>query len=88
MNATIDARQRLMRAARAALVLDHPFFGALALRMAMEEETQGRTRTMATDGRSVFYDKAFVQGRCDLELIGLLAHEVMHPSDATSHAAG
>ena len=51
-----DVRQRLS-AARAALVLDHPFFGALALRMTMEEETKGRTRTMATDGRSIFYDK-------------------------------
>src|SRR5260370_2647630 len=79
MNPITDVRQRLS-AARAALVLDHPFFGALALRMALEEETKGRTRTMATDGRSIFYDKAFVKGCCDPELIGLLAHEVMHPA--------
>jgi predicted metal-dependent peptidase len=79
MNTMNDVRQRLS-AARAVLVLDHPFFGALALRMAMEEETQGRTRTMATDGRSIFYDQAFVKGCSDLELIGLLAHEVMHPA--------
>lgn len=79
MNHTNDVRQRLS-AARAALVLDHPFFGALALRMNLEEETKGRTRTMATDGRSIFYDNGFVKGRSDLELIGLLAHEVMHPA--------
>jgi predicted metal-dependent peptidase len=79
MNHMNDVRQRLS-AARAALVLDHPFFGALALRMAMEEEIKGRTRTMATDGRSIFYDKAFVTGCSDLELVGLLAHEVMHPA--------
>ena len=79
MNHMNDVRQRLS-AARAALVLDHPFFGALALRMTIEEETQGRTRTMATDGRSVFYDTAFVKGCSDPELIGLLAHEVMHPA--------
>jgi predicted metal-dependent peptidase len=79
MNTLTDVRQRLS-AARAALVLDHPFFGALALRMAMEEETKGRTRTMATDGRRIFYDKAFVKGCSDPELIGLLAHEVMHPA--------
>jgi hypothetical protein len=79
MNTMNDVRQRLS-AARAALVLDHPFFGALALRMALEEETKGRTRTMATDGRSIFYDKAFVKGCSDPELIGLLAHEVMHPA--------
>ena len=79
MNTMHDVRQRLS-AARAALVLDHPFFGALALRMAMEEETKGRTRTMGTDGQSIFYDKAFVKGCSDSELIGLLAHEVMHPA--------
>lgn len=79
MNNMNDVRQRLS-AARAALVLDHPFFGALALRMNLEEETKGRTRTMATDGRSIFYDNGFVKGCSDLELIGLLAHEVMHPA--------
>jgi predicted metal-dependent peptidase len=79
MNNINDVRQRLS-AARAALVLDHPFFGALALRMNLEEETKGRTRTMATDGRSIFYDNGFVKGCSDLELIGLLAHEVMHPA--------
>jgi predicted metal-dependent peptidase len=79
MNHMNDVRQRLS-AARAALVLDHPFFGALALRMAMEVEIKGRTRTMATDGRSIFYDKEFVKGCSDAELIGLLAHEVMHPA--------
>lgn len=79
MNTIHDVRGRLS-AARAALVLDHPFFGALALRMTIEEETQGRTRTMATDGRSVFYDIAFVNRCSDPELIALLAHEVMHPA--------
>jgi len=79
MNNMNNVMQRLS-AARAALVLDHPFFGALALRMNLEEETKGRTRTMATDGRSIFYDHVFVKGCSDLELIGLLAHEVMHPA--------
>jgi len=79
MNTVNNVRQRLS-AARAALVLDHPFFGALALRMNLEEETKRRTRTMATDGRSIFYDNGFVKGCSDLELIGLLAHEVMHPA--------
>jgi predicted metal-dependent peptidase len=79
MNNMNDVRQRLS-AARAALVLDHPFFGALALRMNLEEETKGRTQTMATDGRSIFYDNGFVKTCSDLELVGLLAHEVMHPA--------
>jgi predicted metal-dependent peptidase len=35
---------------------------------------------MATDGRSIFYHKDFVTGCSDQELVGLLAHEVMHPA--------
>src|SRR5271170_7465506 len=48
--------------------------------MNIEEETRGRTRTMATDGRSLFYDKDYVKGCSDQELVGLFAHEVMHPA--------
>lgn len=77
---TMNSVKRRLVAARAALVLDHPFFGALALRMEIQEETRGRTRTMATDGRSIFYHKDFVTGCSDQELVGLLAHEVMHPA--------
>ena len=79
MNTVNSVKQRLV-AARATLVLDHPFFGALALRMDIQEETRGRTNTMATDGRSVFYKKGYVEGCSDQELVGLLAHEVMHPA--------
>jgi predicted metal-dependent peptidase len=77
---TVNSIKRRLVAARAVLVLDHPFFGALSLRMNIEEETRGRTRTMATDGRSIFYDKDYVKGCSDQELVGLFAHEVMHPA--------
>jgi predicted metal-dependent peptidase len=77
---TISSVKRRLIAARAVLVLDHPFFGALSLRMAIQEEMRGRTRTMATDGRSIFYDKGYVEGCTDQELVGLFAHEVMHPA--------
>jgi predicted metal-dependent peptidase len=79
MNTVNSVRRRLV-AARATLVLDHPFFGALALRMDIQEETRGRTSTIATDGRSVFYRNDYVEGCSDQELVGLLAHEVMHPA--------
>src|SRR5580658_1298288 len=77
---TMNSVKRRLTAARASLVLDHPFFGALALRMDVQEETRDRTRTMATDGRSIFYHQDFVTGCSDQELIGLMAHEVMHPA--------
>ena len=79
MNTKNSIKRRLV-AARAVLVLDHPFFGALSLRMNIEEEVKGRTRTMATDGRSIFYHKDYVHGCTDQELVGLFAHEVMHPA--------
>ena len=68
-----------MSAARTALVLDHPFFGALALRMKVVE-APSKTKTMATDGSGVFYNRAYVKSISDEELIGLWAHEVMHPA--------
>lgn len=64
--------------ARTALILDHAFYGALALKLAPVEST--RTNTMATDGRSLFYCADFVAKQSDAQLIGLLAHEVMHPA--------
>jgi predicted metal-dependent peptidase len=68
-----------IRGARLALILDHPFFGALALRMAPTEAPH-LTQTMATDGRSLFYCADYVQTLTDVELVGVMAHEVMHPA--------
>jgi predicted metal-dependent peptidase len=48
--------------------------------MDIQEETRGRTSTIATDGRSVLYQKDYVEGCSDQELVGLPAHEVMHPA--------
>lgn len=74
-----DTLKRLS-AARTALVLDHPFFGALALKLTPIECDDSITKTMATDGRSLFYNVAFVDSMSDQHLVGLYAHEVMHPA--------
>jgi predicted metal-dependent peptidase len=79
MNIKVNSLRRL-KAARKALVLDHPFFGALALRMGFKLETLGRTRTLGTDGRDIYYASDYVQGCSDAQLVGLVAHEVMHPA--------
>jgi predicted metal-dependent peptidase len=79
MNLKVNSLRRL-KAARKALVLDHPFFGALALRMGFKVETLGRTRTLGTDGRDIYYASDYVQGCSDAQLVGLVAHEVMHPA--------
>lgn len=65
-----------MTKARSGLVLSHPFFGSLALRLRIEESPG--IGTMATDGERLAYDPAFVDELGMPELMGVVAHEVMH----------
>jgi predicted metal-dependent peptidase len=66
-------------AARTALMWDHPFFGALAVRLrAVDAADDPRINTMATDGRNLFFNRKFVDGLKKQELTFVLAHEVMH----------
>ena len=73
----MDIKQKLTKA-RTRLILSQPFFGSLALRMALIEQPD--IDTMATDGKAVFYNPAFVDGLSMDELVGVFAHEVMHPA--------
>jgi len=67
-----------MQKARTALLLDHPFFGSLLFRLSARPTTS--IETMATDGISLFYNPDFVNTLNAAELIGTLAHEVLHPA--------
>ena len=69
-----EARKRI-QSARTALVLDQPFFGALALRLETRED---QCKTSWTDGTTLGYNPEFVNDLGREELIGLIAHEVMH----------
>lgn len=68
---------RLVKA-RSALLRDHPFWGTLLFRLTPRETKS--VPTMATDGVCLFYNPQFVEGLPPAELIGVLAHEVMHPA--------
>lgn len=62
--------------ARARLLLDHPFFGVLALRLQLIEDKS--IPTLATNGRHIKYNSEFIDS-LSLELCGsAVAHEVMH----------
>lgn len=61
---------------RTALVLDQPFFGVLALRLKVVED--GSCKTFWTDGESLGYNPAYLDGLNDLQTRGVLAHEVLH----------
>lgn len=62
--------------ARSQLILGHPFFGMLALRLRLVERPS--IPTLAVDGKHVFYNPEFVLGLSDSLCRSALAHEVMH----------
>ena len=80
MSVTNAAIAQRMRDARTALVLDHPFFGHLALRLTLVEDADAAQGTAATDGRAIYYCPEFVETLSHAQLVGLLAHEVLHPA--------
>lgn len=65
-----------VRQARAALLLTHPFFGVLSLKLALKE-TQA-IPTAGVNTREMVFNPAFVDTLSGAELKGLIAHEVMH----------
>lgn len=62
--------------AKATLILDHPFFASLLLSMRLIERKD--IKTMATDGKSLFYNSDFIESLSLQELVFVLAHEVLH----------
>lgn len=71
----IDAQKRMTQALTN-LILDSPFFGALALRLRMTEEKG--IQTCATDGSRLLYNPDFVKSLTNAELQGVVCHEVLH----------
>ncbi|GAG04594.1 unnamed protein product, partial [marine sediment metagenome] len=62
--------------ARTDLILYHPFFGSLALRLLLVKDNS--FETAAVDGVSMFYNSEFIDSLSFRETVGLVAHEVMH----------
>lgn len=62
--------------ARAALVLDEPFFGSLVLRLKLKEDSF--CKTMWVDGSTLGYNPGFIDSLSMDVLKGCLCHEVMH----------
>jgi Putative metallopeptidase domain len=77
-NAQLRLKVGRIQKSRAALLLDHPFFGTLLFRLRVRPRTS--IETMATDGVSLFYTRKFVETLSAAQLMGVLAHEVMHPA--------
>ena len=77
---TVELAAKALAAARARLILGRDaasvFFACLVLRLKCEPDTS--VGTAATDGRVLAYDPTVVAGLPADELVGVLAHEVMH----------
>jgi predicted metal-dependent peptidase len=67
---------KVMLAARTALVLDQPFFGALALRLELQADPSCDTAWV--DGRTIGFNPEFIAGLTQDECVAIVGHEVMH----------
>jgi predicted metal-dependent peptidase len=73
----MDAPQKLKKA-KIQLVLDHPFFGSLALKMPLIPAPG--IGTFRTNGQWIKYDPEYVDTLSLDECKGVIAHECMHPA--------
>ena len=62
--------------AKIKLILDHPFFGVIAMKLPVVWTE--KVPTAAVDGRQMYFNPYFVDGLTDDELVFLVAHECMH----------
>lgn len=77
-NKAVQVESSLIKA-RADLLMNAPFFGALALRMKfIQVDDPNVCSTAATDGRNFFFHPPFIASLSKEKLKGLVAHEVMH----------
>lgn len=72
--------------AKAALILDQPFFASLLLGMSITEDKNAKT--LETDGESIRYNPEFMAGLSLPETVFVLAHETMHAVFQHMHRRG
>ena len=81
----LDAIETKLTAARAKLILDKPFLGALVLRLPLAAADPEWCKTTATDARKFYYNPAFIDSLSMPQTQFMLAHEALHC--ALSHFA-
>ena len=72
-----------MTKARNKLIMDYPWFGSLAMRLNVSEAEGGQYNghpvpTMSTNGQVIVYNPKFVETLTESEVVGVMAHEVLH----------
>ena len=66
----------LIARAKSMLLVRHAFFASLALNLEYIETED--TETMATDGKAIYYNPAWVATLTLIEIMSVIAHEVLH----------
>lgn len=64
--------------ARSELIRVQPFFGTLALRLAVKEINHPQVPVMGTDGETLWYNADAVRAMPQPEVLGVVMHEVLH----------
>lgn len=67
-----------LSAARARLIMDKPFLGALVLRLPLVNANQAWCKTTATDARKFYFNAQYIQALNADETQFVLAHEALH----------
>lgn len=75
MTKNLKVQEQIIRA-RAGLILEQPFIGALALRLPLFETDT--IPTLAVDGRQILYNPSFVEGLTPALTKSAIGHEVLH----------
>ena len=81
MDASADSQDSLesrVSAARARLILDRPFLGALVLRLPVEYTNESWCKTIATDAHQIFLNRQYLDGLSLSQIEFALAHEALH----------
>ena len=84
-NAPNDEIEDKLVAARTWLIIDKPFLGALVLRLPLVQADPKWCKTTATDARSFYYNRAYIDSLSFEQAKFVLAHEALHC--ALSHFA-
>jgi len=81
----LDAIETKLTAARAKLILDKPFLGALVLRLPLAAADPNWCPTTATDARKFYFNPEYIDSLSMSQTQFMLAHEALHC--ALSHFA-
>ncbi len=73
-----DNIETKLTAARAWLIIDKPFLGALVLRLPLVEGDPRWCRTTATDAKSFYYNRDYIEQLTFEQTKFVLAHEALH----------